>query len=93
MYQDRLAGKPVSRLVLRGHYHAPAHEFLEMDDGTISELYVIPSWSLLNEHSQQATRSGHNVTNGMMLFEFIDGELASRKKLYHCLDVRVEEAL
>lgn len=92
MYREIRRGNIPPRIVLRAHYHQPVHEYLEMN-GDASDIFILPSMSMLDEHAQKATQSNDEVTNGITLFEIIDGELASFKRLYTKTDVRQKEVL
>lgn len=92
MYREQRRKNIVPRVVLRAHYHTPVHEFLEMGSDC-SDLFILPSMSMLDEHSAKATQSADEVTNGITLFEIIDGELHSFKRLYKKTDVRQREIL
>jgi hypothetical protein len=92
MYREQRRGSVPPRVVIRAHYHQPVHEYLEMGKD-MADIFILPSMSMLEEHSQKATRSADEVTNGITLFEIIDGELASFKRLYTKTDVRQRETL
>src|ERR1035437_8447410 len=92
MYREQHRGNTPSRVVLRAHYHNPVHEFLEMGPDQ-SDLFILPSMSMLDEHSTKATQSADEVTNGITLFEIIDGELVRFKRLYTKTDIREQEVL
>jgi hypothetical protein len=92
MYREILAGRKPPRLVLRAHYHNPVHEYLEMR-GYQADLFVLPSWSLLDDYAMKATQSANEVTNGITLFEIINGELVRDERIYYKLDVREKEEL
>lgn len=79
-------------VVLRAHYHSPVYEYLE-HGGRISELYVLPSYSMLNDHAMQATQSQNQVTHGMLVFEIEDGEIVEKHRLYEKIDIRTKEVL
>jgi len=79
-------------LVLRGHYHTPVYEFLEMK-GFKSELYVLPSWSMFNDHGTQATQSQNEISHGLIVFAFENGVITETHRLYSSVDVRTVEVL
>jgi hypothetical protein len=92
MLRDIQDGKRPPDLVLRAHYHSPAHEYLEQSNQA-SELYVVPSYCGLDDHSTQATQSIDRVTFGMLAIETVDGKIVGRHKFYHSIDIRKREAL
>jgi len=79
-------------LVLRAHYHVPTRAFNELD-GSCSWLYILPSYSMLDDHATQAAHSPGFITHGMVAFEIVDGELVSQHKFYKEIDVRTKEEL
>jgi hypothetical protein len=85
-------GENPPRLVLRGHYHQSVHEMLE-DSGYLSELYVLPSYSMLNDHAVQATQSADEISHGLVVFEIEDGKILREHRLYKKLDIRTKEEL
>lgn len=92
MYREIRRGNVPPRVILRAHYHQPVHEYLEMN-GDASDIYILPSLSMLDEHAQKSSQSADEVTNGITLFEIIDSELASVKRLYTKTDIRQREIL
>jgi hypothetical protein len=92
MLRDIEDGKRPPDLVMRAHYHSPVHETLEQGHHK-SELYVVPSYCGLDDHSTQATQSIDRVTFGMLAIEIIDGKTIGEHRLYHTLDIRKREIL
>lgn len=91
MGQILCGGKPPD-LVLRSHYHTPIHEYLDRYDHE-SHLFVSPSFTFLNEHAVQATKSEYRVINGMWTFELIDGKIAGWHKFMATKDIRTSEVI
>lgn len=79
-------------LVLRAHYHVPVRAFNELN-GCVGWLYILPSYSMLDDHATQSAQSPGFITHGMVAFEIIDGELVSQHKFYQEIDVRSKEEL
>jgi hypothetical protein len=97
MMEEILAGRKPADLVVRAHYHVPVTETLDVranGDKYTSHLVVLPSYCGLGDHTRQATRSKHKVTNGMFLYEIIDGELNPKPfELVETQDLRTKEVL
>lgn len=85
-------GEIPPRLVLRGHYHTPVYEKLE-EGGYTSELYLLPSYSMFNDHATQATQSADIISHGLVVFEFEDGEILRAHRLYKELNIRTKEVI
>lgn len=92
MLRDLKRGQVPPRLVLRGHYHTPVYEYLE-DTGCISELYVLPSYSMFGDHALQVTQSKDRICHGLIVFEIEDGKILRTHRLYEELDVRTREEI
>lgn len=92
MMRDIMAGNKPPDLVLRGHFHDPVYEYLEQH-GFSSKLYVLPSYSMLNAHATQATRSANKLTHGMLVFVIEDGAIIQEHRLYKSTDIRTVEEL
>ncbi|NMC30711.1 MAG: hypothetical protein GYA45_11645 [Pelolinea sp.] len=92
MQREIMNGKKPADLVLRGHYHMPVYELLEMK-GHSSELMVLPSFSMFNDHATQATQSQNEITHGLVVFVFEDGKIVETHRMYSECDVRRVEVL
>jgi hypothetical protein len=92
MQREIMDGKKPADLVLRGHYHTPVYEYLEMKN-YFSELFILPSYSMLNDHAMQATQSQNELTHGMLVIEIEDGKVLRKHRLYETIDVRTQEVL
>jgi hypothetical protein len=92
MMNDIMSGQKPPDLVLRGHYHAPVKESLEIK-GHFSEIYVLPSFSMLGDHSIQTTQSKSEITHGILVTEIEDGKLLRQHRLYETRDIRTREVL
>jgi len=92
MMRDIMNGNPPPRLVLRGHYHTPVYEFLETR-GHQSELFVLPSFSMMNDHATRATQSMNELTHGFIVFEIENGEITRFHRLYESVDIRTVEEI
>lgn len=72
MMRKIMGGKVPPKFVLRAHYHTPIEEKLTIRaNGHIhrSYLFITPSYQLMGDYAQQATRSAESVTNGMLVLE------------------------
>lgn len=92
MLRSIMRGEAPPRLVLRGHYHYPVYEKLE-EQGYVSELYLLPSYSMFNDHSIQATQSADEISHGLIVFEFEDGKILREHRLYKKLNIRTREVI
>lgn len=90
MMRDLQDGRTPPRLVLRGHYHQPVKEYLE-HAGHEAELFVLPSYTMINDHAMQAAQSPNKLTHGMIVFEIEDGKVVETHRLYQTIDIRTEE--
>lgn len=96
MQREIMSGVIPPDLVLRGHYHTPVYEYLEANmsgQRVSSELFVLPSYSMFNDHATQATQSNNELTHGMLVFEIEDGEILRTHRLYEKVDVRTVEEI
>lgn len=92
MQREIMNGNKPPDIVLRGHYHSPVYEYLESGKRE-SRLYVLPSYSMYNDHATQATQSQNEITHGMIVFEMEDGRVTATHRLYNKIDIRTTETL
>lgn len=84
-------GKP-PRLVFRGHFHQ--YQMIEERIGEHeTTLIMTPSFSMLNDHAKQATRSTFMVTHGLVVCEIENGRVRKITPLLKTKDVRMKEKL
>lgn len=96
MYDDLLAGKEPPMLFIRGHYHAKVWETLRMTTNGgwhTSHLIVVPSMCGMGVYARQATRSGHRISNGMVIIEHDQGRIIDIDWKVKTLDIRTKEVL
>jgi hypothetical protein len=96
MFQEIMAGRRPPDLVVRGHYHVPVTERLDVRaNGTkhTSRLLVLPSYCGLGDHAHRVTRSTHIISNGMFAYEAIDGKLSEPEEFVHVKDIRTKETV
>jgi len=96
MWQEFKAGNRPAKVYLRGHYHTFVHEVVSEQfcgETFVCHLIVLPSWCGMTEYARQATHSQYEVTNGMVAFEIVNGELVEVHPFYRTLDLRVKESL
>jgi len=92
MQREIMNGSNPPDIILRGHYHTPVYEYLEQN-GHDSEIFVMPSYSMFNDHATQATQSQHEITHGLVVFEIEDGRITATHRLYEKIDIRTTETL
>ena len=92
MQREIMRGRKPPELVLRGHYHTPVYELLRMQ-GFTSELYVLPSWSMFNDHATQATQSQNEIAHGLNVYVFENGVKTETHEFHSKLDIRSVEVL
>lgn len=92
MLGEIISGNKPPDLVLRGHYHTPVHEPLEIKNHK-SELFVLPSFSMMGDHSIQVTQSKFEITHGFLVVEIIDGQIIKHHRLYETRDTRTKEVI
>lgn len=95
MLTEILHGNQPARYVIRAHYHTLIWETVRIkQDGRWyeSDLIILPSYSGLTEHGQQATRSKHLINNGLVAFEIEDGR-AVVHPFCRTTDLRTREEL
>jgi hypothetical protein len=92
MMKEIQDGNTPPDLVMRGHYHQGVYELLEQN-GFKSELFVLPSYSMLNDHAIQATSSPNTITHGMVVVEIENGKILRHHRLYEKIDVRTTEVI
>ena len=77
-YKSLRNGAELPRLVLRGHVHTRSEEWVIKfhQDRRVKILgCTLPSFQLMTAYAEQATKSEEWVTNGLVAFEIIDGEI------------------
>lgn len=92
MLREILAHRRPPDIVLRAHFHTPIYETLEMSDYT-SSLFVVPPLCVMDEFAVGATGSVECVTNGILVFEIVDGAVTAFERIYDTLDLRTQEVL
>jgi len=96
MMDEIMMGNIPPDLVLRGHYHEPISELVTIRcDGHkySSWIYILPSMAMIDTYGRQATRSKYVITNGIVLFEIINGKIHDTIELTKTLDIRTKEIL
>lgn len=96
MMSEIMSGRTPPRIVLRGHFHAPVKEYLEVQ-GYESWLMIVPSYCMLGDYGRQATSSAFKTSNGMVAFEIIEYEDGVTTVYPHSyidtIDIRTQEKL
>lgn len=96
IYSDRRLGIEPARVFIRGHYHewVPV-TFRDTWCGIdyVCDLRVLPSYSGLTWYARQVTQSTPTLTNGLCLFEIVDGQVTEIKPIKVTEDLRTEEVL
>lgn len=97
MMRHIMAGREPPKLVIRSHYHEYIEEMLTIKaNGRFytSYLVVTPSMQMMSDFARQATRSADHVTNGMVVFEIVEGHLQwPPHRLMRSFDIRTKEDL
>ncbi|OGH07415.1 MAG: hypothetical protein A2W22_03025 [Candidatus Levybacteria bacterium RBG_16_35_11] len=84
------------RLILRGHRHTLAKETISMfvkDKEIEVTLISLPSYCGFGEYTQQITLHFPFVTNGMVVFEVLDGQIHKTHFLIQTLDIRTRKEI
>jgi len=95
MDEIQAGGKPPN-LVMRGHYHTFVKEYLAITNASHeyeSWIVIAPSMCMLDDYGHQATRSVYRITNGIVMYEIIDGRLMTPIKVAKTMDIRTKEKL
>jgi hypothetical protein len=92
MINELTSGRKPPDMVTRGHFHTPVHEPLEMK-GHYSEIFIMPSFSMLGDHAIQVTQSTPEITHGILVTEIEDGKLLRQHRIYETRDTRSKEVL
>lgn len=90
------AGRTPPHLVLRGHFHSLVREYLCLTiSGVEHEAWFVmcPAMCLIDDYARKVTRSQFCVTNGIMLYEIVDGKLSKPIALVDDIDMRTKETL
>jgi len=96
MWKEILAGNIPPELFLRGHFHEYIREILEIQQGKDwyeSMLVVVPSLCGIGDYARQITKSVYQITNGIIVFEIINGQIYQTYKFIETIDTRTKEAL
>lgn len=93
MQRDIIAGRVPPRVVERAHAHVKVHEVLETGDH-VSDLFVVPSYAMMDDYAVQVTKSIEGLTHGMLLHEVDDDKgWTGYQWLTRTIDVRAEETI
>lgn len=96
MMDEISAGNIPPHIVIRGHYHQYVKEYLSIrTNGTEYESWItiIPSMDMIGDFARQASRSSYRVTNGIVVYELINGRVLNVHFFGHTTDVRTYEEL
>ena len=96
MMDAAMSGKPIPQLVLRAHYHTPLQVTENMTvQGQFKEatLLISPSFSMLDDHAHQATRSTDTITNGIYLAELLPRTVNRIIPYFKTVDIRTQETI
>lgn len=92
MLRDILAHRRPPDVVERAHVHVPVYEYLETG-GYTSRIVITPSMCMVDDYAEQAGRSPDSVTNGITVYEIVDGQITGFHRLYATTDIRTKESL
>lgn len=96
MMREIMAGNQPPDLVLRGHVHTRSFERMTIEAGDScyeSSILVMPSMCMMSDFARQVTRSTYSITNGIALFEIVDGRLSAPEWIARTVDIRTKEVL
>jgi hypothetical protein len=91
MMRDIMAGRRPPDVVERAHAHVKVHELLETANHN-SELFVVPSYCMMDDYAVQVTKSIEGLTHGLLMHECDCGKHA-HVWLTSSLDTRMTEVL
>lgn len=93
MLRDLLAGKEPPQVLVRAHYHRGIHETVRVQAGNrthVCEAFVLPCYCGLTHYARQASRSGAELSCGMVAVVVENGAVASAHEFWRNLDLRTE---
>lgn len=97
MMSKLLAHKKPADYYLRAHFHTPIEEWLSIrQNGEFARswLFISPSYQLMGDYAQQATRSKDSVTNGCLVLECMGGKLVGEPHWFlETSDIRTKEVI
>lgn len=97
MLTKLLAHQKPADYYLRSHFHTPIEEFLSIrQNGEFARswLFITPSYQLMGDYAQQATRSKDSVTNGCLVLECLGNQLVGDPLwLMETSDIRTKEII
>lgn len=96
MMDEVMLGNKPPGLYIRGHYHSYVEEYLRISnshEAYKSWLTVLPSFCMMSDYARQATRSQFTITNGMVAYEIIDGEVKNVFPFKKTIDIRTKETI
>lgn len=97
MLTKLLAHQKPADFYIRSHFHTPIEEYLSIRQNGMfarSWLFITPSYQLMGDHAQQATRSKDSVTNGCLLLEcLVDKLVGNPQWLMETSDIRTKEVI
>jgi len=94
--KDRKRGVVPARAYVYGHYHVLVYaNTREMWGGVVSEhdLVIVPAFSGLDDYIRKITRSEAYIQAGIVVLEFVNGEMIGKHEYVRELDMRKEEKL
>ena len=95
--QDEInAGHTPPRLYVRAHYHEDAEEQLIIKangNRYKSAIVILPSLCWLDDYAEKVAKSPSRITQGLYMFEVIDGELCKIIPITKTIDIRSRDEL
>jgi hypothetical protein len=93
MIRELARGRTPPRVVLRAHFHEYVRETVRLD-GHVTDFIVCPPLCGMSEYSQQASRSQHEIHDGILALEVERGELVKvHDDACRVQDLRTKEEL
>jgi hypothetical protein len=86
----------VPDVLLRWHFHRyvpDTHEYRSNGTTYITRSRICPSYSYIDDHARQVTKSVSKLTVGMLAFELINGKVKDDYEFLSSIDLRRKEVL
>ncbi len=90
MFDEIVDGRCPPAVILRGHYHTPLEEVVNIGPYETRTI-LLPSMCGLPDYAQQVTQSVYRITNGIAFIDVCDGVAIKPRWEVESLDVRARE--
>jgi len=92
MLQEIVAGRKPPDVIVRGHYHEPIVERVPVGEYECTVI-VLPAYCGLSDHGHQATRSAHEIHNGIVVLRVCGSKVLDVTRFCRSVDLRTKEVL